>query len=190
MKNIDFFQLTCYSWLTLMLYWFFAGMHTKITVKKEAGANRILYLVLMLTAFALVYEPRLRTGFMGEKFMWPNIYTEWVGLAIHLSGISLAVAARWKLGTNWSGRVTVKRDHELIQSGPYAFTRHPIYSGILFGLVGAVILQGEIRGIIALLFLFVALHVKISKEEKFMKQLFPGYADYAKKTKKIIPLVY
>lgn len=190
MKNIDFFQLTCYSWLMLMLYWFFAGMHTKITVKKETGANRILYLVLMVAAFALVYESRLKTGLLGEKFMRPNVYTEWVGLVIHLSAISLAIAGRWKLGGNWSGRVTVKQDHELIQSGPYAFTRHPIYTGIFFGLVGGVIVQGEVRGLIALVLLFVALHVKMVKEEELMKYLFPTYMDYAKKTKKIIPLLY
>jgi protein-S-isoprenylcysteine O-methyltransferase Ste14 len=190
MKNINFIQLTYYCWLVLMVYWLFAGMYTKITVRKEPSVNRIVYLMLMLTAFALVYESRLRTGFLGQKFIWPNIYTQWLGLTINLAGVCLAIAARWKLGENWSGRVTVKKDHEMIQTGPYALTRHPIYTGIFFGLVGAVVIQGEMRGLIALIILFLALHIKIEKEEIFMRQLFPSYTGYARRTKKLIPLIY
>ena len=190
MGNINFLQLTSYAWLVLILYWIFAGMHTKITVKKEASTNRIIYLVLMIAAFALVYESRVRIGFLGQKFMLASVYTDWVGLAINLAGIGLAIVARWKLGENWSGRVTVKKDHTLVQTGPYALTRHPIYTGIFFGLVGAVIIQGEIRGLIALPLLFIALRLKIVLEEKFMKQIFPAYTEYSKKTKRLIPLIY
>jgi protein-S-isoprenylcysteine O-methyltransferase Ste14 len=173
-----------------MVYWLLAGMHTKIIVKKETGTNRLLYLVLMFVAFALVYSSRLRIGFLGMKFISPSVASLWIGLVIHLCGIGLGVAARWKLGENWSGTVTVKRDHELIQTGPYALTRHPIYTGIFFGLLGAVVIQGEMRGLIALVILFLALHIKIAKEETFMKQLFPSYTGYARRTKKFIPLIY
>jgi len=173
-----------------MAYWLFAGMHTKITVKKEAGVNRILYLLLVIIAFALVYEPRLGVGLLAERFIIPNDFTKWTGLVITLSSVCFAIAARRKLGENWSGRVTVKKDHELVQSGPYALTRHPIYTGIFFGLVGTVLIEGEVRALIALVILFVALHLKIVKEEKFMKQLFPTYAEYSKRTKKFIPLIY
>jgi protein-S-isoprenylcysteine O-methyltransferase Ste14 len=190
MNSINFLQLTSYVWLVLILYWLFAGMHTKITVKKEASTNRIIYLVLMVTAFALVYESRLRIGFLGQKFMLASIYTDWVGLAINVGGIGLAIAARWTLGENWSGRVTVKKDHTLVQTGPYALTRHPIYTGIFFALIGAVIVQGEVRGLLALVLLFIALHMKITQEEKFMKQLFPTYAEYSNRTKRLIPLIY
>jgi protein-S-isoprenylcysteine O-methyltransferase len=190
MKNIDFFQLTSYCWLLLMVYWLLAGMHTKITVKKEASGIRLVYLALMFAAFALVYFSRLHIGFLGMKFISPNIYTPWIGLVLHLCGIGLAMAARWKLGENWSGTVTVKKDHELIQTGPYALTRHPIYTGIFFGLLGAVVIQGETRGLIALVILFLALHIKIAKEETFMKQLFPSYTRYVRSTKKFIPLIY
>src|SRR5436190_4012424 len=170
MKNINFLQLTSYTWLVLVLYWFFAGMRTKTTVKKEASARRIVYLLLMITSFALVYEPRLSIGFLGKKFMSPNIYAQWAGVVVNVSGIVFAIAARWKLGGNWSGRVTVKKDHELVQTGPYALTRHPIYTGIFFGLVGAVIVRAEMRGLIGLVLLFIALCIKIAQEEKFMKQ--------------------
>jgi protein-S-isoprenylcysteine O-methyltransferase Ste14 len=115
-----------------MFYWFFAGMHTKITVKKEGKTNRLFYLVLLSAAFALVYCSALKIGFLGVRFFSENIYISWGGVIITATGVSFAIAARISLGENWSGRVTVKKGHELIQSGPYSITRHPIYTGMFF----------------------------------------------------------
>jgi protein-S-isoprenylcysteine O-methyltransferase Ste14 len=56
------------------------------------------------------------------------------GLTIAAAALGFAIWARFTLGRNWSGTVTVKAGHELIRSGPYRFVRHPIYSGILAGL--------------------------------------------------------
>jgi protein-S-isoprenylcysteine O-methyltransferase Ste14 len=94
------------------------------------------------------------------------------------------------LGNNWSGIVTIKKDHELIKDGSYAITRHPIYTGLLFGLMGAVIVLGEVRGLIAIIILFIAIQIKISTEEKFLKNAFSEYDDYCHHTKKLIPFIY
>ena len=55
----------------------------------------------------------------------------WLGLLMVVAGLAFAVWARVHLGRNWSGTVTVKENHELIRSGPYAIVRHPIYTGLL-----------------------------------------------------------
>jgi protein-S-isoprenylcysteine O-methyltransferase Ste14 len=183
-------QLTSYCWLILLAYWIWAGMTTKVTLKKEKRSGRYLYLVFMIVAFALVYDKNFQVGVLAKRFVTRNIYIEYGGLALTVAATCLALVARMWLGKNWSGNVTIKRDHELIQNGPYAITRHPIYTGIFFAFAGAVLVQGEIRGLIALLVLFCALQIKISKEEKFMNQIFPDYLVYANKTSKLIPFLY
>jgi protein-S-isoprenylcysteine O-methyltransferase Ste14 len=65
------------------------------------------------------------------------------------------------LGRNWSGTVTIKQDHELIASGPYALVRHPIYTGLLLALVGSAMARGELRGAIAVLVAWAALWRKL-----------------------------
>lgn len=55
-----------------------------------------------------------------------------------------AVWARVHLGRNWSGIVTVKEDHELIRTGPYGYVRHPIYTGLITGLIGT----GEVPALV------------------------------------------
>ena len=58
------------------------------------------------------------------------------------------------LGRNWSATVSVKQDHELIQSGPYALVRHPIYTGMLCGFLGTALALAQWRGVLALLIVF------------------------------------
>jgi protein-S-isoprenylcysteine O-methyltransferase Ste14 len=146
--------------------------------------------LLILTAFGLVYSKYFAFAYLTQRFYSQNTYIGYIGLGVNILSIGFAIIARNWLGKNWSGTVTIKRDHELLQSGPYSITRHPIYTGIFFGLAGAVLVQGEIRGLMALLLLFIAMQMKMTMEEKFLREVFPEYRQYAIKTKKLIPLIY
>ena len=68
-------------------------------------------------------------------------------------GIALAIWARFSLGSNWSGTVTLKENHELIRSGLYGRIRHPIYTGILLGAFGSGMIDGEVRDLLGFLIL-------------------------------------
>jgi protein-S-isoprenylcysteine O-methyltransferase Ste14 len=61
---------------------------------------------------------------------------------------------------------------------------------MFFGLIGAALVLGEMRGIIAVILFFLSIQMKMSTEEKFMQENFREYADYKLKTKKLIPFVY
>jgi protein-S-isoprenylcysteine O-methyltransferase Ste14 len=89
-----------------------------------------------------------------------------------LAGITLALWARLHLGRNWSDKVVLKVDHELIRSGPYAYLRHPIYSGVLLGVAGTAIVVGEWRGVIAFCMLLVNYSIKARREEKILSVQF------------------
>jgi hypothetical protein len=67
------------------------------------------------------------------------------GVALTWIGIAIALWARWHLGQYWSARVTIKEDHKLIRTGPYAYFRHPIYSGIDLAAVGGALAIDEWR---------------------------------------------
>jgi len=106
-------------------------------------------------------------------------------------GVAFAIAARFFLGKNWSGWVTVKKGHQLIRSGPYGVVRHPIYSGILLGIVGTAIVVGEVRGLVAVAFAVLGLRLKSLQEERFMEEEFGSeYRDYKRRVKAMIPFVW
>ena len=151
---------------------------------------RVVYLIFMILAFELIYAPIFARGFLARRWIPESKTIDITGIIINLLGIAFAITARSWLGANWSGAVTVKKDHELIRTGPYAITRHPIYTGMLFGLTGAALVLGEMRGLIAVILFFIAIQMKMATEEKFMQENFREYAEYKRRTKKLIPLIY
>src|SRR5215813_9285698 len=67
-----------------------------------------------------------------------------------------SIWARYCLGEFWSARVALKEGHQLIRTGPYAFVRHPIYTGMLVATIGTALVVGEWRAVLAILLLVAA----------------------------------
>jgi len=86
--------------------------------------------------------------------------------------------------------VTIKQDHELVTSGPYAFVRHPIYTGLLLAIGGSAIALGEWRGVVALVLAAAALWMKLRVEERWMREQFgAAYTAYAARVAALVPFV-
>ena len=103
----------------------------------------------------------------------------------------IAIWARFVLGRNWSGTVTVKQDHELVRSGPYALVRHPIYSGLLLAFLGTAVARGDLAALLGVALAAATLHFKTATEESFMTEQFgAGYMEYKREVKSLIPFVW
>jgi protein-S-isoprenylcysteine O-methyltransferase Ste14 len=107
------------------------------------------------------------------------------------AGVAFAIWARLHIGRNWSGTVTIKADHKLIRTGPYAIVRHPIYSGFLTAVLGTAIAIGEVRGLFAFVAAFIGVKLKAGLEEEFMTEQFGDeYVQYQREVKAFIPFVW
>jgi protein-S-isoprenylcysteine O-methyltransferase Ste14 len=130
-------------------------------------------------------------GPLGIRVIPRNLFLGYLGLALTVGGIAFAIWARFYIGRNWSGRVTIKKDHQLIRSGPYSIVRHPIYAGFIVALTGTVIAIGQIRAILALAVVVWGLRCKSKLEEQFMSEQFgEEYARYRQEVKSLIPFVW
>jgi protein-S-isoprenylcysteine O-methyltransferase Ste14 len=86
--------------------------------------------------------------------------------------------------------VTFKQDHELIESGPYALARHPIYTGLIVMALGTAINYGRAIGFVLLVALCGGLWGKARQEERVMSRHFPdAYPHYKMRVRAIIPFV-
>jgi len=176
-------------WAAFYLYWLIASQSVKQTEQTESSGSRWLHLGLQLVAYALVLLPE-----PASPLTWrilPDIpATVWIGLAVLVIGLGFAVWARLSLGRNWSGRVTIKADHQLIRSGPYAIVRHPIYTGVLTGMLGTAIVVGEVRGLVAVAILLIAYWRKLTIEERMLSRQFADdYPAYQREVKALVPFV-
>ncbi len=180
-----------YCWLGLGLVWLVGLAFTKRTVRSEAAGSLMFHVALAFLGFALIGGQHFRQGWLGIRFV-PDIPLFAIGgFALTLAGCLFAIWARLTLGANWSGRATVKSDHELIVSGPYSLARHPIYTGLLLAAAGTALARGEWRCVLGVALIVLAFTIKIGQEERLMLQTFPhAYPQYRRRVKALIPGVF
>lgn len=175
-------------WLLFGAYWLISARKRKKTKQRETVLQRLGYALPLGLGLYFLYQQQPRYGWLGDRFLPVGPVGEWLGVAVTAAGIAVAFWARWHLGTNWSGAVTLKQGHELIRTGPYRAIRHPIYTGILLGLLGTAITYGEVRALLALGIAWASFYIKARREESFLSQEFgPGFADHRQRTGMFLP---
>lgn len=177
-------------WIVFLVYWQIKAANTKTTQRLEPAASRILRLLIFAIAMVLLLTTRIPLPWLYLE-LWPvGLWPFWLGAAVTIAGLLFAVWARVYLGRNWSRSVTIKKDHDLITTGPYARIRHPIYTGILIGLAGTAIALSQVRGIIVLALFFIAFWIKLRMEEEWMRSQFgEKYAAYVDRTAALVPFL-
>jgi protein-S-isoprenylcysteine O-methyltransferase Ste14 len=177
-------------WILFFLYWQIKAANTKTTQRLEPAASRILRVCIMLLAIVLLSTTRIPLPWLYLHLWSFGLLSFWAGVAVTTAGLLFAVWARVHLGRNWSRSVTIKQDHELITTGPYALVRHPIYTGVLTGLLGTAIALSQVRGFIALALFFFAFWMKFRMEEEWMRSQFgETYTAYAQQTAALVPFL-
>jgi protein-S-isoprenylcysteine O-methyltransferase Ste14 len=178
-------------WLAWLAYWIIAARNVKPTRRRESLVSRLMTIVLTALAAALLAVRGQKLTWLHARFLPQTMIGYWLGLLMVVLGLAFAVWARAHLGRNWSGTVTVKEDHELIRTGPYGIVRHPIYTGLLFAILGSTVAFGEWRGLLAFGLLTIAFLFKLRREERFMSESFPNdYARYRVEVPALIPFIH
>jgi protein-S-isoprenylcysteine O-methyltransferase Ste14 len=178
------------AWILFLGIWLVAAFVTKRTARRQSAASRWLDMGEAWLAWLFLFARRAQFGPLAWRFVPNSHVVAWIGAAATIVGIGLAVVARFFLGRNWSGIVTIKQGHTLVRKGPYRFVRHPIYTGLLLAIFGTALAIGEIRALIGAGLVFALFVHKISLEESFMTEQFGAdYADYRRNVKALIPFV-
>jgi protein-S-isoprenylcysteine O-methyltransferase Ste14 len=119
----------------------------------------------------------------------PNI-AHFVGISIFLFGICYRLWAIRTLGLFYSHRVRTVSQHQIVVSGPYRFTRHPAYAGMILINAGiSIYFFNWVTICMFLLFLVPAILLRIVIEEKTLFGI-EGYSEFAKKRKRLFPAVW
>lgn len=187
----QFHSAVAYLWSALWLYWLVTAITAKQSIRRQTYASRIIQSVPVIIAFSLLFSRRIWPQWLHLRLIpksGPALL--WTGTLLTAVGIAFAIWARTWIGRNWSGSITIKDQHELIQNGPYSLVRHPIYTGLLTAFLGTALVNGEVRGLIGFLLLVAGFGAKLRMEEAFMTQQFGNaYLEYKDRVKALVPFL-
>jgi protein-S-isoprenylcysteine O-methyltransferase len=164
--------------------------------KQDRSTLRVLWLVIMASVAAGVYlaarSTSLRAGYLSVFALPHGQMFALVGVVLFLTGLFLRWWAIITLGRFFTADVTIEKDHELVERGPFRVVRHPSYTGVLLAFVGfALSLRNWAALLVILVPIFAAFIRRMNVEEDALSRaLGSRYADYMRRTKRLVPFVY
>jgi protein-S-isoprenylcysteine O-methyltransferase Ste14 len=187
-------RLILACWLAFIAVWLVHAAGRKETIERGSFGSRLAYWLPLAIGSALIGKGFSHTpypGNLGDVLLTRTPLHGWIGFALALTGLLVAIWARQVLGRNWSASVVVKDKHELVTSGPYARIRHPIYTGLLLMLLGSAVSLGTRAAFLGFMLCLLSCWIKLRQEEMLMIRVFPdSYPAYRTRTKRLVPFIW
>jgi protein-S-isoprenylcysteine O-methyltransferase Ste14 len=178
-------------WIVFVVYWGMGALKTRRTVHRESFASRYVVLFFEVLGFVLLFGRAVDFGVLHRPMLPQSYGLAVAGVVLTWMGIAIALWARWHLGQYWSGRITLKENHKLIRSGPYAYLRHPIYSGIDLAAIGGALAINQWRCALGLVLIILGYWIKARKEEALLSAQFgEAFEEHCQATGFLLPKLW
>ena len=178
------------AWVIWGLSWLVAAAWTGRTESAVSGARGDvwLYRALVFIGFGLINERSSRA--LSAARLWHVGRTgAYVLAGVTILGLLFTWWARLVLGRLWSSSVTRKEGHRVIDTGPYAFVRHPIYTGLIAATLATAAAVATLPALLGVACVGTGFWLKASIEERFLSAEIgqDAYADYRRRVPMLIP---
>lgn len=113
-----------------------------------------------------------------------------IALILFPLGVLIAIVAAIQLKRNLTPLPMPVEHGELIQTGLYAYVRHPIYLGVILMALAWFLHTQAVLTLVEFIAVMIFFEVKSRQEEYWMGQVYPEFAEYQRRTAKLVPRVY
>jgi protein-S-isoprenylcysteine O-methyltransferase Ste14 len=174
-------------WLIWVVSWLAAAFWADPAAKRVNLRAEMRYRAVMALGAILFLLPA--HDYYGRLRLWsPGLAVAWVCVALIAVGLAFSWWARLHLGRLWSGNITAKAEHHVVDTGPYGLVRHPIYTGLLLAILATMAAKGIVWGVAGAALLTIGIIMKARLEERFLRgELGSAYDDYAKRVPMLVP---
>lgn len=151
-------------------------------MKRDRGSAALVMLTIFISisiAFSFGYSG---VGMLPDWIFYLGIFLIFLGVIVRQWSIAI-------LGRFFSLTVQIAEDHKVVEKGPYRLVRHPSYTGVLITFVGLGLAVQSSGALLLLLVVFsVSFGYRMRVEERtLLTELGQNYANYMKRTKRLIP---
>ncbi|SDD02368.1 Protein-S-isoprenylcysteine O-methyltransferase Ste14 [Sphingomonas sp. YR710] len=187
-------------WAIWGLSWAIAALWADRAIARPAAAREWRYRLFTVSGFLalLSFGAWPRGGSMAgmPSVLFAPLWhlpapIEWALVLLALAGAGFAWWGRLHLGRLWSAALTRKQDHRVVDSGPYAIVRHPIYTGLIAAAVATLGIRGNPLCLTGFVLFVMGYVLKASEEERFLSAELGEhvYARYRAAVPMLIPCV-
>ena len=178
-----------YLWFAWFASWLVAAFWSDRSAKRPGLRAEMLYRVVTFVGAALLF------GFSTHSYGLPwrlwsfDRAANWVLFAVCALGFVFCWWARIHLGRLWSGWVSKKEGHRIIDTGPYAIVRHPIYTGIILSVFATAAMKGTVIALVGAAIMTLGFWIKARLEERFLRSELgaESYDAYRKRVPMLVP---
>jgi protein-S-isoprenylcysteine O-methyltransferase Ste14 len=176
-------------WAVWVVSWFIAALWSARVAKRVDWNSQLLYRVVTIAGGFLLFGVETHS-YRGPDRIWIlNERISWALVGVVALGFLFAWWARIYLGSLWSGWITKKADHHIVDTGPYAFVRHPIYTGIILSAFASAAQKGTGLALLGAAIMAWGFWIKARLEERFLREeLGPeAYDSYRRRVPMLVP---
>lgn len=178
-------------WGAWVVSWVGAAFWSART-QRRAGLSIELAYRILLSAGVVLMTPWAALRFGAAPLWNPGAVGSYLLVAAALAGLVFTWWARIHLGRLWSGAITRKEGHRIVDSGPYALVRHPIYTGLIAAIVASALAEATATALAGAALIVLSLWVKARAEERFLSGELGAdvYDLYRQRVPMLVPLLW
>ncbi len=157
--------------------------------RRSRGSGRSWdYTLMAMTAMMiLVLQPIVAPGLgLHLTASWGR-WIQVAGLVLMAGALLLHGWARMHLKHFYAERVELQESHRLVDSGPYAYVRHPIFTSFFLFAVGLLLVNPALPTLVVAGYVFWDFSRAARQEEALLSQNLAGYAEYMARTSRFLP---
>ena len=179
------------AWAIFLVGWQLASVWTARGTVRAPFAQRLAYFAAYGLAFALLFASAVapRQASSAPPLWSAPAAVAWGLVSLEVGFFAFGVWARLHLGRLWSGMLTLREGHRVIDSGPYALVRHPIYTAFIGAAWCWALIDASAQGLVGAALLSLTMTVKSVAEETLLRRELgkAAYDAYAARTPRLIP---
>jgi protein-S-isoprenylcysteine O-methyltransferase Ste14 len=177
------------AWGAWAVSWGAAALWSSRAVRRAGFAAEALYRIGLAVGAVMLLTPAW--GIWTPRLWEIGAAPGWGLVALAVLGFAFCWWARLHLGRLWSGSVTRKPDHIIVQSGPYGLVRHPIYTGLLLAIFATAAAEGTLLALAGTLVITASLYIKARLEERFLAAELgaAAYEAYRRRVPMLVPFL-
>jgi protein-S-isoprenylcysteine O-methyltransferase Ste14 len=179
-------ELFILAWVAWAVSWAAASFWYRPAIKREAGARVWLYRVTIVVG-AVLLNYRVSHWLQAPRLWHVGYNGAYALVGVTVAGILFAWWARIYLGSLWSGAVTLKNDHRVIETGPYRLVRHPIYTGLLVATFATAAALATWPAVLGAALIAGGVWIKAGIEERLLSAELGDYAGYQRRVPMLVP---